>query len=208
MLLQSDHSLQGPDPQADAFYQGPAAGYLVTIQNALQRAFSDEVLFLWRDADRRPWPAQHQTIQRSVLKSVKTTQPAPYSYPARLAAALLLIGLCGCGLLREPLATPKPTTVVQVTADQVAQAMDGDVFYATYGQTTLLIQGTVADIDRQPNHFILNLATHGDTQVLCDLGNKTLAIKAGDSVTVRSADPENDVARQDAAVLIHNCTIP
>jgi hypothetical protein len=121
---------------------------------------------------------------------------------------VLLICLPACGLLREPLATPRPTSVVQVSADQVAQAMDDDRFYATYGQTTLLIQGTVAGIDPQPGHFILILATSGSTLVLCDLGNKAAAIKTGDSVTVRSADPEKDIARQDAGVLIRNCTVP
>jgi hypothetical protein len=44
--------------------------------------------------------------------------------------------------------------------------------------------------------------------VLCDLGNKAAAIKVGDSITVRSANPGQDVARQDAGVLIRNCTIP
>jgi hypothetical protein len=119
----------------------------------------------------------------------------------------LLISLAACGLLRQPPATPRPTTVVQVTADQVAQAMDEDRFYATYGQTTLLIQGAVAAVDQQPDHFIVTLATSGPTQVLCDLGTTTPAIKVGETVTVRSANPEQDVARQDAAVLIHNCTL-
>ena len=127
---------------------------------------------------------------------------------AQLGAILFAFCLSACGLLREPLATPQPTSVVQVSADQVAQAMDDDRFYATYGKTTLLIQGTVAAIDPQPQHFVLTLATSGSTQVLCDLGNQSAPIKAGDSVTVRSADPENDVARQDSGVLIHNCTIP
>jgi hypothetical protein len=133
-----------------------------------------------------------------------------HAHLVRLASCALVLLIClpACGLLREPLATPRPTSVVQVTADQVAQAMDGDHFYATYGQTTLLIQGTVAAIDPQPGHFILTLATSGSTQVLCDLGNKAPTVKTGDSVTVRSADPEKDIARQDAGVLIRNCTVP
>lgn len=123
-------------------------------------------------------------------------------------AILLLISLSACGLFREPLPTPRPTTVAQVTADQVAQAMDDDAFYATYGQTSLLIQGTVAAVDQQTNHFIVTLATGVRTKVQCDLGNKAPAVKVGDTITIRSANPEQDVARQDAAVLIHNCTIP
>jgi hypothetical protein len=118
------------------------------------------------------------------------------------------MSLPACGLLREPVATPRPTTVAQVTADQVAQAMDEDRFYATYGHSTLLIQGTVAAVDQQPDDFIVTLATGVRTKVLCDLGNKAPAVKVGEAITIRSANPEQDVARRDAAVLIHNCTIP
>ena len=118
------------------------------------------------------------------------------------------MSLSACGLLRESLATPRPTTVAQVTAEQVAQAMDEDRFYATYGQTTLLIQGTVAAVDQQPDDFVVTLATSVRTKVLCDLGNNAPGVKVGEAITVRSANPEKDVARQDAAVLIHNCTLP
>ena len=125
-----------------------------------------------------------------------------------LLAALALLLLAACGIFREPQATLRPTTVVQVTADDVAQAMDEDRFYSTYGQTTLLVRGTVAALDPQPNHFTVTLATGVRTKVLCDLGSQTPSVHVGDVITVRSADPENDVQRQDAAVLIKNCTLP
>ena len=133
--------------------------------------------------------------------------------PARLtlslvALALLLGALAACSVFRQALPTPVPTTVAQVTADQVAQAMDDDEFYSTYGHTTLLIQGTVAALDPQPSHFTLTLDTGVRTKVLCDLGQQTPPIKVGDTVTVRSANPENDVQRQEAAVFIKNCTLP
>jgi hypothetical protein len=86
--------------------------------------------------------------------------------------------------------------------------MDDDRFYAAYGHTTLLIAGTVAAIDPQPGHTVVTLATSGSTQVLCDLGAAGGAIKTGDVVTVRSADPAKDVARQAGDLLIHNCAIP
>jgi hypothetical protein len=85
--------------------------------------------------------------------------------------------------------------------------MEDDRFWATYGQTPLLIQGTVAAVDQQPGHFIVTLATGLRTKVLCDLGDKTPALKAGGDITIRSADPERDVKRQDAAVLIENCAL-
>jgi predicted small lipoprotein YifL len=144
--------------------------------------------------------------EREENEEVKSGHSRAGSFAA--CAILLLVGLAACGLFREPLATPRPTTVAQVTADQVAQAMDEDRFYATYGQTTLLIQGTVAAVDQQPDDFIVTLATGVRTKVLCDLGNKAPAVKVGDIIIVRSADPEHDVARRDAAVLIHNCTLP
>ena len=128
---------------------------------------------------------------------------------ASLAALVLLLSftLAGCGVLREPSPTPAPTTVAQVTADQVAQAMEADSFYATYGHTTLLVSGTVAGVDPGPGHFIITLGTNETTQVLCDLGGQSPAIKFGDTLTVRSADPENDVLRQNGDVIIQNCTL-
>jgi len=124
-----------------------------------------------------------------------------------LARAVLLMALSACSLLREPLPTPAPTSVAHVTADQVAQAMDDDNFYNIYGHTTLLVQGVVAALDQQPNHLTVSLATGVRTKVACDLGSASPAVKIGDTLTVRSADPENDVTRQDAAVVIKNCTI-
>lgn len=130
----------------------------------------------------------------------------------RWTAAVLLLSLVAslsaCGLLREPLPTPVPTTVVRVTADQVAQAMEADEFWTTYGHGALLIQGTVASVNQQPNHFILELATSVPTTVLCDLGKQAASAKVGDTITVESANPEQDVLRQPSAVMIQNCTLP
>jgi hypothetical protein len=130
-------------------------------------------------------------------------------FAAALAALAVLLGaLAACSIFREASPTPRPTTVASVTANQVAQAMDNDEFYSTYGHTTLLIQGTVAALDPQPGHFTVTLDTGVRTKVLCDLGQQTAPVKVGDSITVRSADPENDVQRQNASVFIKNCTLP
>ena len=121
------------------------------------------------------------------------------------ATLALLTLLAGCSVFRQAPPTPQPTTVVQITADQAAQAMHDDNFYATYGRNALLIQGSVAAVDPQPNHLIVTLATGLETRLLCDLGSQTAAIKPGDVLTVRVTDPENDVLRQDAALFIRNC---
>ena len=121
---------------------------------------------------------------------------------------LLVASLAACGLLRQPLATAQPTTVVTVTADQVASAMEADNFYSAYGQTTLLIEGTVASVNVQPGDLIVELATSLPTTVLCDLGSPSAAVKVGDVLTVASANPAQDVQRQPSAVMIRHCDIP
>jgi len=128
----------------------------------------------------------------------------------RLKLALIVIlalALPGCGVFREAPVTPPPTSVVQITADQAAQAMDEDRFWSTYGHSALAIQGTLAALDQQPNDLTVTLATTRQTQVVCDLGRQSTSLKAGQGVTVQVSDPENDVERQDGAVFIKNCHI-
>lgn len=123
------------------------------------------------------------------------------------AKLALLLALSSCGVFRETPPTPQPTNVVQISADQAAQAMQDDHFYTTYGHSTLLIQGIVAAVDQQPNHLIVTLATSRPTQVQCDLGSLAAALKPGDALTLRVTDPENDVLRQDGALFIKNCVM-
>ena len=131
---------------------------------------------------------------------------------------LFPIGLCiflilqtGCSALRETPPTPAlemalPT--VQVTADQIAQAMDQDAFFSTYAFNALIIRGVVSSIDGQSGALIIALKTSGASRVLCDLGNQNTAVHVGDSITVEAAFPNQDVIRQGADVLIRNCSLP
>jgi|SRR5579859_995039 len=153
--------------------------------------------------------SMHTPHARFARTAASSDQPSNPALKLALLAGLAMLAalLAACSVFRQALPTPRPTTVAQVTADQVAQAMENDEFYSTYGHTTLLVQGTVAAVDPQPAHFTITLATGIRTKVLCDLGQQTPSIKVGDAVTIRSADPENDVARQDAAVFIKNCTL-
>ncbi len=135
-----------------------------------------------------------------------------------LAGALtlaLLAGLSACSLLREspaaaqPGSTPNPAfPVVHVTADQVAQAMEEDHFFADYGYTTLLIQGTVLSARRQAGDLVISLDTSVPTKVMCNLGNYAGIVQVGSTVTVQSVYPERDASRQPSAVMIKNCSIP
>jgi hypothetical protein len=96
---------------------------------------------------------------------------------------------------------------LQVTADQVAQSMQQDAFFSTYGLNTLIITGTVSSIDRQANDLIVELKTSVPTRVLCDLGNQSSSVHVGDVMAVISVLPNRDVARQGSDMLIKNCTV-
>jgi hypothetical protein len=127
---------------------------------------------------------------------------------------LALASLSACGLLREPqpisqpVILPNPTLpVVRVTADQVARAMEEDRFFADYGQTTLLVQGTVFSVKRQETDLIIGLDTAVPTKVMCDLGSYPGIVHVGATVTVKSAYPQRDASRQASAVMLRNCTI-
>ncbi|MGB8646207.1 MAG: hypothetical protein WCF84_13295 [Anaerolineae bacterium] len=127
----------------------------------------------------------------------------------------VLASLSGCAWLREPLptappvASPNPTfPVVQVTADQIARAMEEDRFFAEYGQTTLRIQGTVFSVKRQDADLVVGLDTTVTTKVMCDLGNYFGIVRVGATITIQSAYPQQDASRQASAVMFRNCTIP
>src|SRR5579859_3286220 len=103
----------------------------------------------------------HARFARTAALSDQPSNPA-LKLGVLAGLAMLAALLAGCSVFRQALPTPRPTTVAQVTAVQVAQAMNNDEFYSTYGHTTLLVQGTVTAVDPQPAHFTLTLATGVD----------------------------------------------
>jgi len=124
---------------------------------------------------------------------------------------LLFTSLAACGGLREPQPAAQPNPIlpiVHVTSDQIARAMQEDRFFAVYGQTTLLIQGTVLSVNQQGNDLVVALDTSLSIKVLCDIGSQSAAVHVGDTITVKSAYPERDASRQPSAVMLKNCSIP
>jgi hypothetical protein len=124
-----------------------------------------------------------------------------------LAAMLLFLAvLPACGLLRQPVQKPagSPPTA-QVTADEIARAMQEDHFFSDYRLTTLVVQGTVASVDHQGKDRVVTLGTSIPTHVLCDLGVQPYNGKKGDAITVQS--PSSGAERAPSAVLLKNCQI-
>jgi hypothetical protein len=122
----------------------------------------------------------------------------------------LLVSLTACAIAPQQPVTPQPEPTfpsVHVTADQATQALQSDSFFSTYGQTTLLIQGTVMSIGQQSGDYVVALATTGPAKVFCDIGAKAPAVNVGAAITIQSANPQRDASREASGLLIKNCTI-
>ena len=118
---------------------------------------------------------------------------------------LMFTSLAACGS-RESSTAPQVTSatpVVHVTAEQIAQAMQDDRFFADYGNTTLVVQGIVSSVTQQNGDVIIRLKTSGPMKVLCHLGNHLPKLTVGDTITVQSADPQ----RNGSAVGLWNCSV-
>jgi hypothetical protein len=131
--------------------------------------------------------------------------------PATLLS-LALVGLVACAPAvtqqPTPTAAPAPTLPTrQVTADQVAQSMQDDQFFTDFGDSTLLVEGTLAAIEQLGGHTRLRLATSQAFDVVCDSGQQTPAVQVGQLITVKSANPRRDASRDAGSVLLANCSL-
>jgi hypothetical protein len=86
--------------------------------------------------------------------------------------------------------------------------MQRDEFFANYGHSSLLIQGTVVSIDRHGGDLIVVLDSTVPMKVECDLGNRESAVRVGETLTVLSENPSSDASRDAGMVLLRNCRIP
>ena len=126
----------------------------------------------------------------------------------------VVVGLlmAGCSSLqkmaREATPTPLPTLVSQVSADQVAQAMQEDRFFSAYGHSQLMIRGKVASISQQGGHAIVEFQTAETTRVQCDLGTHSYNVHPGDQITLEEPDPRSNASREPGIVFLKNCIIP
>jgi hypothetical protein len=124
-----------------------------------------------------------------------------------LLLPLLLLLLASCSALREIPPTPDPTQIevslVRLTPDQIAQAMQADQFYANYNGMTLSVQATVAGVSQQNGDWMMELKSTTTIKVLCDLGKAATSIQIGDAVTVQAFT--KDVQRQGASIVLANC---
>ena len=111
--------------------------------------------------------------------------------------------MVGCISSQRSTLASQPTTLVSITADRLAHAMQDNVYYITYGDATLLVQGTVNAVSTQGSDRVIELETDISTKVLCDIGSQSTSLKTGEMITVES----EGITRQGPSVLLKPCRV-
>lgn len=120
-----------------------------------------------------------------------------------LAAALAAVVIAGVGSFWfGSLHTRQKASVKQVGVAQLADAMQQDDFYNTYGDTTLLFNGNVAQVKNDTNVTLVTFATGRPYGVTCQFP-RTTSVKTGQTLSV--AAPGGSADRESRGVLLHNC---
>jgi hypothetical protein len=147
-------------------------------------------------------------MQLQTNLSISTKAIGKYKV-ATIALIILLLAssavLSACGLLRQTVTTPTPQ-ILQVSADEIALAMQEDHFYSDYNPYALVVQGVVTDVHLEGKGYVLEMATQIDTKVLCDFGSQAPDAKTGDSIEVFTPHARQ-AQRQPKAVLLVDCSI-
>ncbi len=92
--------------------------------------------------------------------------------------------------------------VERVTTAQLADAMQQDNFYSTYGNSAVLFSGKVIDINTKDNASIVSFNTGRPYSVVCQFP-KQVTFKTNDIISI--AAPAGSAERQVKSVLLHNC---
>ncbi|MBU6321621.1 MAG: hypothetical protein KGI78_02370 [Patescibacteria group bacterium] len=74
--------------------------------------------------------------------------------------------------------------VVDVTPDQMAQAMSADNFYGLWREDTLVASGMVAGVTKQGGDTLIQLETSSVSKVYCDIGTTSTSLAIGANIRV------------------------
>lgn len=95
--------------------------------------------------------------------------------------------------------------ITRATPDQLATAMQNDVFFSDYGASTLLIDATVASVITRAGVTTVTVVTTSRSTLACDLGQLSTTAHAGDAVILVAEGA--GAQRQSAGVLLQGCTL-
>jgi hypothetical protein len=101
---------------------------------------------------------------------------------------IILILLCAVGYVSYSLTRHSASLQIkEATPKQLAEAMQGDYFYANYPQTMLLVKGKVASVVKQHTNtvvaFITTTKPSALQNVTCEFGN-IVSLKKGDTIRI------------------------
>jgi len=74
--------------------------------------------------------------------------------------------------------------IVEVTPDQMVQAMGADDFFGLWRESTLVASGTVAGVSQQNGDTLIEIKTDSVSKAYCNIGSVTTSFAAGDSIRV------------------------
>ena len=96
-------------------------------------------------------------------------------------------------------------SIVEVTPDQMVQAMGADDFYGLWRESTLIASGTVAGVSQQNGDTLIQLTTSSASKAYCDIGNATTSLVAGNPIRILA---EGEVAnRVPSGVMLLGCKV-
>jgi hypothetical protein len=122
-----------------------------------------------------------------------------------LGAAIVAIILVGAGSYwAGNLHARQSIGIERVTTAQLADAMQQDTFFSSYGSAALLFQGTVSSIKYGNSATLVTFASTRPFKVVCQFPSH-ISTQVGQKIAV--AAPGGSAERQTAGVLLHSCTI-
>lgn len=122
-----------------------------------------------------------------------------------ITGIILLAFAVGIGFLWGNKHALDRLTIVQVTPDQVVQAMGNDDFFGLWRESTLVIPGTVAGITKQSGDTLIQLKANSVSKAYCDIGSATTSLIVGSPVRVIA---EGEIAnRIPEGVMLAGCWV-
>ncbi|MFI5271215.1 MAG: hypothetical protein ACHQT9_04180 [Candidatus Saccharimonadales bacterium] len=120
-----------------------------------------------------------------------------------IAGALIAIVIVGLASFWKGILQARNNIGIErVTTSQLADAMQRDDFYSTYGNDAVLFSGKVASVKTQNNASLVTFDTGRPYNVVCQFP-KAVSFTNGRIISV--AAPTGSAERLAHGVLLHNC---
>lgn len=151
------------------------------------------------------WARATWDIPTSALKEHITNGEFTMSRNFKILMAsivLLLLVANGASYWFGSIHAWRAESVQRTTPSQMADAMQHDHFYSSYGKSAVLFSGKVTSARPSGDDSLVAFETDRPYSVTCQFSGK-ISAKAGDTIAVTTAAGSAD--RQKAGVLLHDC---